>query len=304
MKFFDLNKKQWQWVLLIFVSFVWGASFILMKKGLESFSAMQVGAIRIFIASMVLLPLLIGRLKKFKRKDIKSLLIVGFIGNLIPAFLFAKAQTEVSSSLAGMLNTAFPIVALIIGTILYGTKTPHHKIIGIIIGLIGSVGIVIGDNMDFSGQHNSYALYIFLAIIFYAISLNEMKYKLPELDGISITVFAFTAIGPFAGAYLIFSDFSQALASPDHIENLLYIALLGIGGSALAVTLFYILVDYVDVIFASLITYIIPIFAIFWGLSDGESLSITQVLFMIVIFSGVFLVNMNNKKNKQKNLHN
>ena len=130
-----------------------------------------------------------------------------------------------------------------------------------------------------------------------------MKYKLPELDGISITVFAFTSIGPFAGAYLIFSDFSPALASPNHIESLLYIALLGVGGSALAVTLFYILVDYVDVIFASLITYIIPIFAIFWGLLDGESLSITQVLFMVVIFSGVFLVNMNNKKNKQKTPH-
>ena len=131
MKFFDLNKKSFQWILLIFVSFVWGASFILMKKGLESFTAMQVGAIRIFIASIVLLPLLIGRLKKFNRKHIKSLLIVGFLGNFIPALLFAKAQTNVSSSLAGMLNTSFPIVALIIGTLfsLTAQKRPDIKLL-------------------------------------------------------------------------------------------------------------------------------------------------------------------------------
>ena len=208
---------------------------------------------------------MIGRLKKFNRKHIKSLLIVGFLGNFIPALLFAKAQTNVSSSLAGMFNTSFPIVALIIGTLFYGSKTPGYKIIGIIVGLIGSIGIVLGDDVDFSGNNNTFALYILLAVIFYAISLNEIKYKLADLDGISITVFAFISVGPFAGGYLLFTDYSTALASPVFTESLLYIALLAIAGSAVAVSLFYILVEYVDVVFASLITYFIPIFAIYLG---------------------------------------
>ena len=299
MKFFNLNKKLWQWILLIFIAFVWGTSFILMKRGLESYNEMQVGSLRIFFASIFLLPLLISRLKKFKRKDLKNILIVGFIGNLIPAVLFAKAQTEVNSSLAGMLNTCFPIVALIIGSLFFGLKAERHKIVGIVIGLIGSVGIVIADTSDLSGGNNLYALFILLAVIFYAININVIKYKLPDLDGISITVFAFVIIGPVAGLSLLFTDFEPALATPDYLENLFYIALLALGGSAVAVTLFYLLMDYVDVIFASLITYFIPVFAVIWGLFDGETISLMQILFMGVIFFGVFLVNKNKKKTSE-----
>ena len=300
MKFFDLNKKLWQWVLLILIAFVWGTSFILMKRGLESYNEIQVGSIRIFFASIFLIPLLFSRLKKFKRKDIKAILIVGFLGNLIPAVLFAKAQTEVNSSLAGMLNTSFPLIVLIIGSLFFGMKTERHKIAGIITGLIGALGIVLADTSNLSGSNNLYALFILSAIIFYAISLNVIKYKLPDLDGISITVFSFVIIGPVAGLSLFFTDFEPALATPDYLENLFYIALLALGGSALAVTLFYLLMDYVDVIFASLITYIIPIFALIWGLLDGETINFLQILFMCVVFLGVFLVNMNNKKNKKK----
>ena len=300
MKFLNLNNRPSQWIMLIFVSFIWGASFILMKKGLESFSSMQVGTLRIFFASLFLIPFLFKRLKKFKKKDLKSLLIIGFIGNLFPALLFAKAQTQVSSSLAAMLNTLFPIIALIIGSIFYGLKTERNKIFGTLIGLIGALGLVLGDSLDFSGENNLYSLYIILAILFYAISLNEIKYKLPDLDGITITIFSFSIIGPFAGISLFFTDFTPVFSNPDALQSLFYIALLAIGGSAVAVTLFYHLTDFVGVVFASLITYIIPVFAIFWGLFDGEKVTFLQFVFMGIIFFGVWLVNSNNKKRKPK----
>jgi len=296
MKFFNLNNRPSQWIMLIFVSFIWGASFILMKRGLESFTPMQVGTLRIFFASLFLIPFLFKRLKKLKKKDLKSLLIIGFIGNLFPALLFAQAQTQVSSSLAAMLNTLFPIVALIIGSLFYGLKTERNKILGTLIGLIGAVGLVLGKNLDFSGADNTFSLYIVLAIIFYAVSLNEIKYKLPDLDGITITIFSFSIIGPFAGISLFFTDFSPAFSNPNVLQSLLYIILLALGGSAVAVTLFYHLTDYVGVVFASLITYIIPVFAIFWGLFDGEKITLLQFLFMGVIFFGVYLVNSNKKK--------
>jgi len=295
MKFFDLHKRLWQWVLLLFVSFVWGASFILMKRGLESYSAMQLGSLRIFFAFLFLLPLLFKRVKRFSKKQIKPLLIVAIIGNLFPALLFALAQTEITSSLSGMLNTMFPIIALIIGALFYGAKTEKHRILGITVGLLGTIGIVLSGDSDFSGN-NTYSLYIFLAVVFYAVSINEIKYKLAELDGVSITVFAFMIVGPVSGIYLLFSDFSVAMATPNYLWNLGYIILLALGGSAISVTLFYLLMDYVDVVFASLTTYIIPIFAILWGIFDGEKITIIQALFMLLIFVGIFLVNKKNKK--------
>jgi len=297
MKFLNLKNRPSQWIMLVFVSFIWGASFILMKKGLEVYSPIQVGSFRIFFASLFLLPFLFKRLKKFKKKDLKSLLIVAFIGNFFPALLFAKAQTQVNSSLAAMLNTLFPIIALIIGSIFYGLKTERNKIFGTIIGFIGAAGLVLGENLDLSGENNFFSLYIILAILFYAISLNEMKFNLVDLDGITITIFSFAIVGPFAGISLFFTDFSPVLSNPDALQGLFYIALLALGGSAIAVTLFYHLVDYVDVVFASLITYIIPIFAIFWGLFDGEEISFLQYIFMGIVLLGVYLVNL--KKNKQ-----
>ncbi len=296
MKFINLNNRSSQWIMLIFVSFIWGASFILMKKSLVSFTPLQVGNLRIFFASLFLIPFLFKRLKKLKKKDIKSLLIIGFIGNLFPALLFAQAQTQVSSSLTAMLNTLFPIVALIIGSIFYGLKTERNKILGTLIGLIGAIGLVSGENLDFGGANNLFSLYIILAIVFYAVSLNEIKHKLPDLDGITITIFAFSVIGPFAGISLFFTDFTAAFSNPEVKESLLYIILLALGGSAIAVTLFYHLTDYVGVVFASLTTYIIPVFAIFWGLFDGEKITLLQFVFMGIIFFGVYLVNSSKKK--------
>jgi len=296
MKFFDLNKRLWQWVLLLFVSFIWGASFILMKRGLESFSPLQLGTMRIFFASLFLLPLFFKRIKKFKKEQIKPLLIISILGNLFPAFLFALAQTEVSSSMSGMLNTMFPIIALIVGSLFYGAKTEKHRIFGVFVGLLGTIGIIFSNDISLSYNSILYSGFIVIATIFYAISINEIKFKLTNLDGVTITVFAFMITGPIAGTYLLFSDFSAAMATPDFKENLIYIILLAFGSSAVSVTLFYLLIDYVDVIFASLTTYIIPVFAIFWGLFDGEIITFTQILFMIIVFIGIYLVNKKKRK--------
>jgi drug/metabolite transporter (DMT)-like permease len=295
MSFFDLNKRLWQWILLLFVSFIWGASFILMKRGLESYEPEQVGALRIFIAFLFLLPFYFKRRKKVSKKHLKPLIIVGIVGNLLPAFLFALAQTKIQSSLSGMLNTMFPLMALIIGALFYKAKTESHRILGIIVGLIGTIGIVLSGESNF-GNDNNYAWYIFIAVIFYAFSINEIKYKLSDIDGISITVFSFMIIGPISGIYLLFSDFSTALTTPDYLINLIYIALLALGGSAISVSLYYLLIDYVDVVFASLTTYIIPVFAVLWGIFDGESITLEQSLFMIIVFIGIFLVNKKKKK--------
>ena len=290
MGFIDLKKRGWQWGILVFVSFVWGASFILMKKGLASYTPMQVGMMRIFFASLFLLPFVFKRIKKFSKELLKPLLIVAFLGNLFPALLFALAQTRVDSSMAGMLNAMFPIIVVIIGGLFYGSGTEKHKIIGIIIAFLGSIGILLGGT-DGIGGFDLYALFILLATVLYAFSLNEMKHNMQGVDGISVIIFSFMIIGPIAGVYLLFSDFSGAMTTPNYLENLGYIILLALGGSAIAVSLFYWLTAFVDISFVSLTTYIIPIFAIAWGIGDGEIITLEQVFFMVVVFFGIYLVN-------------
>ncbi len=288
----DLTKKKWQWAMLIFLAFIWGTSFILMKKGLQSYTNSQVASFRIFFTFIFFIPIFIPRIKKINKSNLKSLLIVGVIGNAIPAFLFTKAQTQIDSSLAGILNSLTPLFTLLIGLILYKSHVKLINIIGLILGFLGAVGLIYkGNPGGFEPQTGWYATLIVVATFFYGISVNEIKHKLHDLDGISIAALSFMFVGPFAGLNLLFTDLSSSFAHPQSLENLGYIVLLSFFSSVIAVVLFNILIKYTTAIFAASVTYIIPIFAILWGIFDGEKVTIMEISWILVILIGVYLVN-------------
>ena len=288
-------KKPWfQFLALLILAFIWGSSFILMKTGLKSFSSEQVAGIRILLASLVLLPFSIKNLKFLKKEDVKSLLIVGFLGSFIPAFLFTKAQTQIDSSLAGMLNSLSPVFTLIIGMLLYKTNFKRLQALGIVIGLIGALGLIVsGDGLSI-GNVNAYTLLIVLATIFYAINANEIKSQLSHLTGIQVTSLAFLFTLPASIIYLLTTNFKPVFTNPSWTIHLLSIAALGIIGTALAALLLNIIIRNTSAIYAQSVTYIIPIFAIFWGLMDGEMISALHIVSMCFILLGVYLTNKKN----------
>lgn len=253
---------------------------------------MQVAAFRMFFSFLFFIPVIIKKIKLISRQNIKSLLIVGFIGNAFPAVLFTTAQVHISSSLAGILNSLVPIFTLSVGYIVYKQRNIKLlNVIGIGIGFLGVAGLVMGNPFDSLGSLNLYALLIVLATLFYGINVNEVKYNLKKMSGLDITALAFFLVGPWAGIYLAFSGFELAIQTPHYIKNLMFIVTLALFSSVIAVILLNILIKYTTPIFVSSVTYIIPIFAIFWGLLDGETLSILQWLCMLVIIAGIYLGN-------------
>lgn len=287
----DLSNKAWQWFTLMLLALIWGSSFIFMKRGLESFTDAQVAAFRIFISFLFFLPIAIKRIKYLKKENVKSLLLVGFIGNGIPAFLFTKAQTQVSSSLAGMLNSLVPLFALIVGYIFYKVRVKKLNVLGVFIGLIGAVGLIVMSSEGAFSASGYYSLFIVLATICYSISVNEIKQKLAELDGVSIMSFAFMFIGPWAGIYLFFSDYQYTLSSPDYMHNFTYVFFLALLSSVIANIIFNYLIKHTTALFATSVTYLIPAVAILLGILDGESVRFEQLIFIAVILAGVSLVN-------------
>lgn len=294
----DLKNNIWQWLTLIFLSFIWGSSFILMKKGLRSYSHDQVAAFRIFISFIAFIPFGIKYRKKVSKENIKSLLIVGFIGSVFPAFLFTKAQTRLDSSMAGVLNSITPLFTLIIGLIFYQSKARLINAIGVFLGLIGAMGLILYTTTGniLVGDANYYGLFVILATICYGINVNEVKYKIKGLNGLELTSLAFMFVGPFAGVYLLFTDFSFALSTDDYILNLFYISILAIVGTVLALVIFNTLIQNTSALFGASVTYLIPIFAIMWGVFDGEKLSLVQFLWIALILTGVYLVNQRKKQ--------
>jgi drug/metabolite transporter (DMT)-like permease len=281
------------WIILFSLAIIWGSSFILMKKGLEVFSANQVASLRIFIAFISLIPLLIFHYKHMVGPKAKWLLLVGLFGNGIPAYLFTQAQIGLSSSLTGMLNSLTPLFTLLLSVLVFQAKTKIINILGIIIGFLGACGLIFFNGSgDYSGNIG-YALYVVLATFMYAISVNVIKKHLQDLDSAIIATCAFSFIGPFAGIHLFSGDFIAVFKSnPKSWVALGYISILAVIGSAFSVIIFNRLIKLSNALFASSVTYLIPIVAIFWGALDGEKILLMHIVWICMILTGVYLVNL------------
>ncbi|MFT4855510.1 MAG: drug/metabolite transporter (DMT)-like permease [Algoriphagus sp.] len=284
------------WVFLIVLALIWGSSFILIKRGLEVFSPGEVGAYRIVAAATFLLPLSLPRIKTLNRKQIQNLLLVGLVGSFIPAFLFAKAQTQLSSSLTGVLNALTPLFVVLIGALFFSSKITLRNGIGLGIAFIGVVILVtVKEGADFGtfSAINAYAFFVILACICYGFNLNLIKFRFEKLKPIEITAISLLVVLPMALIYLIAgTDFSYKVTQVDGaLEALGYLTLLGVFGTAIALILFNIMVKKVTAVFASSVTYFIPIVAIFWGVLDGEVLLLGHYVGIAAVILGVWFGN-------------
>lgn len=287
------NRNLLHWIIFIALALTWGSSFILMKRGMDVFSSDQVAAMRIFMAFLFLLPIAYRHIDRKLFKLLPAFAGMGTFGNLLPAFLFTKAETTISSALTGILNSLTPIFTLLLGVFIFRQKTHWMQVLGLAIGLGGAIGLVsLGKDSVNHGNVFVGSGYVVLATIFYGTSVNIIKAKLTGVNSITATVFALCITGPVAGIYLFTTDFVTRLQTQPHAwESLGYVAILGIFGTALSVMVFNILIKEAGTLFASSVTYFIPIVAMLWGAADGESITAIHFLFIAVILGGVTLVN-------------
>lgn len=281
------------WITLIFLSMIWGSSFILMKKGLIYFSSDEVGALRIVITFLVMFPFVLKRIRRISRRQWFYIGLIGIIGSGFPPFLFAEAQTVLDSYMAGILNALTPLFTLLVGILFFGVKTRPVNGIGVVIGLAGATGLIMAQSGGNYGFHFGYASLVILATLCYATNVNMIKHFLEEVDALTITAISFFIIGWPVGLYLVFgTDFiSQLSSSPESFKGLLYIAILAVFGTGLALVAFNNLVKIATPLFASSVTYLIPVVALIWGLIDYEMFEPVYFIWIILILAGIFMVN-------------
>ena len=287
------------WLLLILLSCIWGSSFILMKKGMFTeeqspiFSAAQVGTLRMLLASLVLLPLTVINYRKVKsKKDLFYFSIVGFCGSFIPAFLFTFAETGISSGFAGMMNSFTPIFTIILGFVIFNQRLKAIQLYGAGIGTIGIACLVFsGKQMALEADWNHLSA-IILATFLYGISLNTIKHKLQGYTSSEITSIAFGLLLIPSIACFIFFDTEHVFLTSKHANSAFaYIAILAIIGTAFATFIFNGILRISSALFASSVTYLIPIVAVFIGIYFNEKITIFQILSMFIILLGVLVAN-------------
>lgn len=287
------QEKNFSVFLLIVLSLIWGTSFILIKQGLIYFPPDVVGALRVTAASLFLLPLALPRLKELKNGDSFKLFVSGLMGIFFPAFMFAWAQTHLSSSVAGILNTLSPVWTMIFGVLLFNQRFKGYALVGIVISFAGTVLLALSRSGGSITGFNVYALLIVGACVFYGANLNWIKFKIQGLGSLTITSVSLLFIGPLAAVYLFLAtDFVSILTqTPAAWKGLGFVLLLALMSTTIANLLFVKLLSISTPLFASSVTYIMPIVAVMWGFIDGEMLTVWHLAGMVLIIIGVYLAN-------------
>lgn len=278
------------WIILLLLALTWGSSYILIKKGLIAFSAIQVASLRVTISALAFLPIFLWRYSMIDWKKWKPLAIVGFTGSFIPAFLFAMAQTELSSSVTGVLSSLTPLFTMLIGILFFRMPTVWIKILGVFIGLLGAILLVVFNQQSGEVGNPLFGILVCIATACYGISTNVVKRHLQDMSSITISAVAFFMIGLPGAVWLFSTNFLNVLQTSEAAWCALgYIVLLSLAGTVAASIFFFKLVQITNPVFASMVSYLTPIVAVGWGALDGETLSIFHFIGMTLILLGVYI---------------
>lgn len=284
----NLNIK---WIYLLILSIIWGSSFILIKKSLLGLTPYQLGALRTIITGVILLAFGFNKLKKVSKSKWKWLILSGLLGSFIPAFFFAIAETEIDSAVVSILNSLVPLNTILLGFAVFKIASTKRQVLGVIVGFVGTAILILKGSELNPNQNYLYAGFVIASTVMYAANVNIIKRYLQDIKPLAIAAGNYVFIVIPAIIILIFSDFFtvKTFDNPALPKALLCVTILSVFGTAIAKIVFYKLVQLSTPVFASSVTYIMPIVALGWGILDGESFSFIQGLASLLILVGVYL---------------
>lgn len=287
-----MNKGFLNWFIFILLSVIWGSSFIMMKEGLLHLSAFQLASLRIVFSGIVLLPAAIKHFKTVPKNKLLIIFLSGILGSLLPAYLFCVAELGIDSALAGTLNSLTPIFVIITGAIFFNSKTAGKKILGICVAFVGSLLLLFSKGQLHDNQNMLYVSFVIMATICYGFNVNMVYKYLQNIGSLQIASVAlvFNAIPALIVLYFT-GYFDLPLSNSAILYSTGHAALLGIFATAIASIIFYVLVKRAGAVFATMVTYGIPVIANFWGLIYGEEVGWKQFGCLLLILIGVYMAN-------------
>lgn len=278
------------YMILGLLSLIWGGSFFFIKILLEFFDPWTITFLRCLFGTLTLLLLVLVRREKIEAEKLPwmQLILVGLANSAIPWTLIAFSETRLDSSLTSVLNAFTPICTLLIGISFFQVKATLNQWIGIAFGFTGIVIL-----MDLDGSNLNASTLGFLAMLIVTLSygwsaqMSKRHFQPFSVYVISLLTLGSSTLASGVVALLTESPEWSAIAEPAVIGSFIGI---GVFGSGIAYVLFYKLIQQGSAEFATLVTYLVPPFAILWGfLFLHEDLSLLLFIGLGVILSGVFI---------------
>ncbi len=283
------NPSLAKWLYLIALSLIWGSSFILIKKGLTGFGYFEAATIRLMSAGLAFLPFGLSNFKKIPRNQYGLVVLTALLGMFIPAFLFCLAQMKVQSSVAAMLNGLTPVFTFVFSIFLFKITYKFNQVLGLLLGL-GCAILLALERSNSDITINWHAGLILLATICYGFNINLIKQRLSHIPAMVLSSVTVSITGLLAFFLAFLPTIGHYHMAQIEWMPLLALVTLGVFGTALAQLIQYNLIKQTSALFASSITYIIPVVAVFWGILDGESFHLIHALSIAGILAAVVLI--------------
>ena len=233
-----------------------------------------------------------NRLEKHYNYSFLQMEIHWFNGNIWHFFArlsFSIAQTQIDSSVSSILNSLTPLNTLVLGVLVFGLQLKRTQVIAVIIGLLGSALLILNGALNHPEQNYFYAILVIIASVSYALNVHLIKKYLSDLSPLSISTGNFLVLFFPALVVLYASGFFEVMRVEKVQHSVLFILILGIVGTGIANIIFFKLIQISSPVFATTVTYLIPVVAFFWGMLDYEILTPIQFLGAFIILVGVYL---------------
>ena len=281
------------WFLFIFVGFLWGIPYLLIKVAVDELSPAVIVFSRVAIGSLILIPMAMRLGSLMPAIKAWRYVIPYAIGEMVgPWILITAAEEKMSSGLAGLLVATVPIWATLIAS-MHGDKTvwQSKRLIGILIGFIGIV-LVVGIE-SFSGRQSIVAIFMILvAAIGYAWAVTMVTTKIPHIEPISINAVAMVFTSIFYLPFVLTQWPSHSISS----DAVWAVLALGVFSTGIAFAIFFTLIADIGPTRASLVTYWNTAIAVVLGvLILSEPLTVGIRIGLPLVMLGSWLVNRRQK---------
>jgi drug/metabolite transporter (DMT)-like permease len=279
---------------ILLLSAVWGVSFLMIRIAGNTFPPLWVALLRCSLGAALLWTVLsLGGNQLPPRRLLPWLLTVALLNNAMPFTFFAWGERTVPSNIAAVINATTPIWTLLLSMAIHRTRAALLTIGGVLLGFGGVLVVVISHASDPAADHVSGGLLrgtivIALAALGYAVATVMAKAKLQGLDPIGLATTQLSLAGLMILPIAVAGPHPSAL----RLAPVLAIAVLGFAGSGFAYLLYYRLLSQVSATHVAAVTYVLPIWGLFWGLFAHEAIGLLTCLGVAITVAGLVLLNL------------
>jgi drug/metabolite transporter (DMT)-like permease len=274
-----------EWSLLAVVSLIWGSSFLWIAIGLDALHPGVIALLRTVLGAAAVWAFPQSRMPVAARAW-PALVVISITGTAGPALLFAFAEQRVESSVAGMVNSATPVLVLGLSVAMLRRSPGRVQVLGLILGCAGGVLLAAPNVTGADAQPLGVAL-VLIAITGYAISSNLIPPLAQEYGSAPVIARA------LALSSVLLAPYGLLTLGDSHFEwgPVVAIVILGVLGTGFARTLYAMLLARAGAPRASMVGYFVPVVAIVLGVAvRDESVSLVEVLGLAVVLVAASMI--------------